>query len=148
MLLSLALLLQAGTPRPAPAAPQRPPSDPGVIAVEQRVTPAGVQCVFRGKVGGVRFGKNPGESWVSVPGAACRLSWRDNRIVASSAFDGRAGVHGVADAAPSERLNRILWHDARGWRTPYPAVKQSLFFPMSIGIADEDRDEVEERGER
>jgi hypothetical protein len=54
----------------------------------------------------------------------------------------------VPDAAPSERLNRILWHDARGWKTPYPAVKQSLFFPMSISIADEDRDEVEEKGER
>jgi len=54
----------------------------------------------------------------------------------------------VPDAAPSERLNRILWHDARGWRNPYPAVKSSLFFPMSISIADEDRDEVEEKGER
>jgi hypothetical protein len=54
----------------------------------------------------------------------------------------------IPDAAPSERLNRILWHDARGWRTPYPAVKQSLFFPMSISIADEDRDEVEEKEER
>jgi YVTN family beta-propeller protein len=52
------------------------------------------------------------------------------------------------DAAPSERLNRILWHDARGWKTPYPAVKSSLFFPLSIDIADEDRDEVEEKGER
>ncbi|HEU4722310.1 MAG TPA: hypothetical protein VFS59_13205, partial [Gemmatimonadaceae bacterium] len=96
MLIALALLLQAGTPRPAPAAPQRPLPDPGVIAVEQRVTPAGVQSVFRGKVGGVRFGRNPGELWVAVPGAAYRLSWRDNRVVASSAFDGRAGVHGVA----------------------------------------------------
>ena len=52
------------------------------------------------------------------------------------------------DAAPSERLNRILWRDARGWRTPYPTVKQSLFFPMSKSIADEDPDEVEEKGER
>ncbi|HEU4721824.1 MAG TPA: alkaline phosphatase family protein, partial [Gemmatimonadaceae bacterium] len=51
----------------------------------------------------------------------------------------------IPDAAPSERLNRILWHDARGWRTPYPAVKQSVFFPMSISIADEDRDEVDEK---
>ncbi|HEX7977440.1 MAG TPA: hypothetical protein VF461_02460, partial [Gemmatimonadaceae bacterium] len=54
----------------------------------------------------------------------------------------------VPDAAPSERLNRILWHDARGWKTPYPTVKRSLFFPLSIDIADEDRDEVEEKGER
>ena len=45
------------------------------------------------------------------------------------------------DEAPSEALNRILWHDAKGWKTPYPAVKRSLFFPMSVDIADEDRDE-------
>jgi hypothetical protein len=45
------------------------------------------------------------------------------------------------DQAPSEALNRILWHDAKGWKTPYPAVKRSLFFPMSVDIADEDRDE-------
>ena len=24
------------------------------------------------------------------------------------------------DEAPSERLNRILWHDARGWDKPFP----------------------------
>ena len=45
------------------------------------------------------------------------------------------------DAAPSEALNRILWHEARGWKTTYPAVRQSLFFPMSLDIADEDRDD-------
>ncbi|CAN5547079.1 alkaline phosphatase family protein [soil metagenome] len=45
------------------------------------------------------------------------------------------------DAAPSEALNRILWHEARGWKTPYPVVRQSLFFPMSLDVADEDRDE-------
>ena len=54
----------------------------------------------------------------------------------------------VPDAAPSERLNRILWQDARGWSTPYPTVRSSLFFPLSISIADEDREEVEERKER
>lgn len=51
----------------------------------------------------------------------------------------------IPDAAPTERLNRILWQDARGWGTPYPKVKTSLFFPMSVDIADEDRDEVESR---
>src|SRR5215216_1453572 len=96
MLISLVLLLQAGTVRPAPPSPQRPLPDPGVIATEQRVTPAGVQSVFHGKVGGVRFGRAPGELWVAVPGAAYRLAWRDNRVVASAGFDGRAGVHGVA----------------------------------------------------
>jgi hypothetical protein len=45
------------------------------------------------------------------------------------------------DEAPTETLNRILWHDARGWDVPYPAVKRALFFPLSIDIADEDRKE-------
>ncbi|HMA25786.1 MAG TPA: hypothetical protein VKP00_17360, partial [Gemmatimonadaceae bacterium] len=45
------------------------------------------------------------------------------------------------DEAPAEQLNRILWHDAKGWTTPYPAVKRSLFFPLSIDIADDERDE-------
>ena len=96
MVVALLLALQAGAQQPRPRAPQRPLADPGVIAVEQRVTPAGVQSVFDGKVGGVRFGKNPGELWVVVPGAAYRLAWRDNRAITSSAYDGRAGVHGVA----------------------------------------------------
>ena len=43
------------------------------------------------------------------------------------------------DEAPSDALNRILWHDVRGWNTPYPAVKRSVFFPMSVNVADEDR---------
>jgi hypothetical protein len=45
------------------------------------------------------------------------------------------------DEAPTDRLNRILWHDARGWDMPYPAVKRALFFPLSVDIADEDRKE-------
>jgi YVTN family beta-propeller protein len=45
------------------------------------------------------------------------------------------------DAAPSDQLNWILWHDARGWGTPYPGVKRSLFFPMAVDIADEEREE-------
>ena len=95
MIVGLVLLLQATTQQ-RPAAPQRPLPDPGVIATEQRVTPAGVQSVFEGRVGGVRFGRKPGEIWVAVPNAAYRLAWRDNRVVASSAYEGRAGVHGVA----------------------------------------------------
>jgi DNA-binding beta-propeller fold protein YncE len=50
------------------------------------------------------------------------------------------------DEAPSEQLNRILWHDVKGWSTPYPAVKRSLFFPLSIDVADDDR--VEKRPSR
>ena len=33
-----------------------------------------------------------------------------------------AVTFGEPDAAPTERLNRILWQDARGWGTPYPVV--------------------------
>jgi YVTN family beta-propeller protein len=49
------------------------------------------------------------------------------------------------DAAPSERLNTILWHDARGWGVPYPEVKRSLFFPMAVDLTDDEREEREER---
>ena len=49
------------------------------------------------------------------------------------------------DAAPTERLNRILWHAAKGFTTPYPTVKQSLFFPLTVDIDDDDREEVEDR---
>ena len=43
------------------------------------------------------------------------------------------------DEAPTELLNRILWHDARGWSTAYPAVKHAMVFPFSVDVADEDR---------
>ena len=54
----------------------------------------------------------------------------------------------IPDAAPSDALNRILWHEARGWGTPFPGVRQSLFFPMSRDLADDEREEKEERAER
>ncbi len=94
MLLPLLLLLQ--TRATAPSVPRRVVADPGVIATEQRVTPAGVQTVFDGRVGGVRFGATASEIWVAVPGGVYRLSWRDNRVIAHGAYEGRAGVHGVA----------------------------------------------------
>src|SRR3981081_418027 len=79
-----------------PKAPRRDVSAPGVVATDQRVTPAGVQSVFDGRVGGVRFGAKPGELWVAVPQAVYRLAWSDNRMLASGAFGGRPGVQGVA----------------------------------------------------
>ncbi|MCX5764815.1 MAG: hypothetical protein NTU67_09385, partial [Gemmatimonadetes bacterium] len=45
------------------------------------------------------------------------------------------------DEAPSDLLNKILWHEAKGWGTKYPGVKQSLFSPFAIDIPDEDRRE-------
>ncbi len=70
--------------------------DPGVIATNVRVTPAGLQSVFEGRIGGVRFGARPGELWVAVPGNSYRIAWRDNRIISRATFDGRPGMAGVA----------------------------------------------------
>src|SRR5262245_10247452 len=79
-----------------PPQPRREVPDPGAIATEQRVTPAAVQSVFSDRVFGVRFGATPGEIWVTVHGSAYRLAWQDNAVRASAAFDGRAGVQGIA----------------------------------------------------
>jgi hypothetical protein len=51
----------------------------------------------------------------------------------------------VPDAAPTEKLNRIVWHSIKGWTKPYPTVRQASFAPLSLDIDDEDREEVEER---
>jgi YVTN family beta-propeller protein len=53
----------------------------------------------------------------------------------------------VVDRAPTEALNRILWHDARGWHTPYPRSRSSAFSPFALDLADQDRD-VEVPGRR
>ena len=90
-------------PVPAPA-PTRTVSDPGVFAVGQRVTPAGVQSVFSGRVAGVRFGTAPGELWAAVPNAAWRMAWRDNRVVSRAEFVGRPGIHGIAVDPVTHRL--------------------------------------------
>ena len=93
MILPLAIALQVRAT--VPPAPVRDVPDPGVIATDQRVTPAGVQSVFRGKVGAVRFGETSAELWVTAPGGAYRMNWRENRVVSHGAFDGRPGVQGL-----------------------------------------------------
>jgi DNA-binding beta-propeller fold protein YncE len=98
--LMIALQVRAGA---APFIPQRNIPDPGVIATDQRVTPAGVQSVFRGRVGGVRFGATASELWVAAPGGAYLMNWRNNRVIAHGAFDGRPGVQGVAFDAVTNR---------------------------------------------
>lgn len=45
----------------------------------------------------------------------------------------------VPDAVPSDRLNRILWHDARGWNTRFPGTRRAVFAPLSLEIDDDDR---------
>lgn len=49
----------------------------------------------------------------------------------------------VPDAAPTGKLNRILWHQVRGWDTPYPGTRNAVFAPLTIEIEDEDREEAE-----
>lgn len=50
------------------------------------------------------------------------------------------------DAGRTDRLNRILWHDARGWDTRYPGAKHAIFFfPLSIDLADDEREKREEQ---
>jgi hypothetical protein len=45
----------------------------------------------------------------------------------------------IPDEAPTEKLNRILWGESRGWKTPYPAPKSAAFAPFSVEIEDRDR---------
>src|SRR6267378_2163857 len=92
--LTFVILLQTPA-NPPPPNPLREIPDPGVIATTQRVVPAGVQSVFTNRVFGVRFGTRPEELWVSIHGAAYHLSWRENAVLSSAAFDGRAGVQGI-----------------------------------------------------
>ena len=49
------------------------------------------------------------------------------------------------DAAPTERLNRILWGVVRGWKTPYPGTRNAVFAPLSLDVDDENRDQLPAR---
>jgi hypothetical protein len=49
----------------------------------------------------------------------------------------------VPDAAPTERLNRIVWGLVRGWERPYPAVRKAVFTPFAVDLDDDEREEVE-----
>ena len=102
MLISLVLAFQAQAAAP-PSLPRRDVPDSGIIATDQRVTPAGVQSVFKGRVGGVHFGATAAELWVAAPGGAYRLNWRDNRVISHGTFDGRPGVQGITFDALANR---------------------------------------------
>jgi DNA-binding beta-propeller fold protein YncE len=94
-------LFQAGTAAPVP---QRVIRDPGFIATGQRVTPAGVQSVFEGKVGGVRFGATTADIWVAVPGYLYRVDWRSNSARAVKRVDGRSGIFSLAVDSVAHRI--------------------------------------------
>jgi YVTN family beta-propeller protein len=46
----------------------------------------------------------------------------------------------VPDDVPSQTLNRILWHEARGWKTPYPVARQGAFTPYATSLADDEKE--------
>jgi DNA-binding beta-propeller fold protein YncE len=85
-------------------APTRAVRDPGAIATDQRITPAGIQTVFDGRVSGVRFGETASELWVAVPNGAWHLAWPENRVLGRAAYDGRPGVYGLAVDPVTKRV--------------------------------------------
>ena len=97
MLLPLIIALQL-------QAPSRAVRDPGVIATDQQVTPAGIQTVFEGRVSGVRFGETASELWVAVPNGAWHLAWPNNRVLGRAVYDGRPGVYGLAVDPVTQRV--------------------------------------------
>ena len=48
----------------------------------------------------------------------------------------------VPDAAPTDGLNRYVWHAIKGWDVPYPGVRRAVFAPLSIDVDDDDREEA------
>jgi YVTN family beta-propeller protein len=124
--LLIAALLQAPTQSPA-----RDILDPGVIATGQRITPAGVQSVFTGKVGGVRFGATSDEIVVAVPGSVQRVAWRDNRLVARARVDGRPGIFALAidpvtHSVLSSSVGRLVTTGPNSRRNPAVAQLQTF----------------------
>ena len=51
----------------------------------------------------------------------------------------------VPDAAPADRLNRIIWGMVRGWAPAYPAVRKAMFSPFAVELNDDEREEVDPR---
>lgn len=51
----------------------------------------------------------------------------------------------VPDAVPTEKLNRILWGNIRGWNTPYPAPPRAVFAPITVEADDDEEEEDEKR---
>src|SRR6185503_9685377 len=44
----------------------------------------------------------------------------------------------VPDAAPTDRLNRIVWGMVKGWRQPYPGVQKGVFAPLAVDLDDDE----------
>jgi DNA-binding beta-propeller fold protein YncE len=140
---SVAMLVAVATAVTVHAqAPRREVRDPGVIATDQRVTPAGVQSVFDGRVTGVRFGTSPSDLWVVVPGSAFHVAWADNRVIARGRFNGRSGAQGVAiDPVTGHAFVGTVGRLAAGAATPVlpgmrPIARPSVAAQLSIFARD------------
>jgi YVTN family beta-propeller protein len=63
----------------------------------------------------------------------------------AAALDSARMKWSVPDAAPTDRLNRILWGSIKGWTIPYPGMRQSVFSPLALDIDDEEREHEKKR---
>lgn len=94
------LVLQAAVQQPAP---KRGVPDPGVIATNQKISPAGVQSVFEGRVTGVHFGRGADEVWVAAGNMIYRMGWADNQVRGRMTISGRTGIYGITLDPVGER---------------------------------------------
>jgi len=136
--LAAALSITAAVAQAQQASPKRDVPDPGVIATGQRVTPAGVQTIFEGKVAGVRFGNTSEEIWVAVPGYVYRLDWRGNTVRARARLDGHPGIYSLATDPTSHRIlassvGRILPVATTGRARPPQVAQLTAFDPDATG---------------
>jgi DNA-binding beta-propeller fold protein YncE len=51
----------------------------------------------------------------------------------------------VPDAVPTEKLNRILWGNTRGWNTPYPVPPRAVFAPITLETDEEEEEEAKKK---
>jgi YVTN family beta-propeller protein len=79
---------------------------------------------------------NPDQSLFDVNPPASSLKGEERR----AALDSSRMNFREPDAAPADKLNRILWHDVMGWTTPYPAKVQSAFAPFALDLDDDERE--------
>jgi hypothetical protein len=52
----------------------------------------------------------------------------------------------IPDAAPSDKVNHILWSLEKGWKSPYPKRKQAIFAPFVVETDDDDRGRKSQEG--
>ncbi len=45
----------------------------------------------------------------------------------------------IPDAAPTEKVNRMIWASVRGWETPYPVARRGAFLPAGPTEDDDER---------